>query len=249
MNRAGGRQGLGRSGQIRAASRPTLGFIALREGCAIAAADRIRRRACPRWSDLSAVVSPVQDGLALSRSAAQIARRTGSRDLYDVSSNSLPALDLTTILLGHSTPHVIAAIPLKPSTRVIRMDPTFPAPLRQWLAGVDPEEIECTIPALRGQLCSPEPTARKFFTAIGHILAAEYAELEHLLGRKFRTKFGSEMASDRSYAFVSVAALHFVIDYHYSFSLCHDVKGRLRRQSVPAVGQQSVERRFHRRGG
>src|ERR1700761_7432296 len=217
--------------------------------CPIAAADRTRRRACLRWSDLSAVVCPVQDCLALSRSAAQIARLTGSRDLYDVSSNGLPALDLTTILLGHSTPHVIATIPLKPSTRVIRVDPTLPAPLRQWLAGVDPKEIDCTIPAVKGELCSPEPTAGKFFTAIGHILAAEYAERKHLLGRKFRTKFGSEMASNRSYEFVSVAALHFVVDYHYSSSPCHDMKGRLRRQSILAVGQQSVERRFHCRSG
>ena len=78
-----------------------------------------------------------------------------------------------------AAPHVITAVPLEPATRIIPVQPTFPAPERQGLTCVNSEEIQLEVPSLWRELRPSEPTLRKLAAAVGHLLAAKHAEPEH----------------------------------------------------------------------
>jgi len=65
-----------------------------------------------------------------------------------------------------------------------------------------------------------EPTRWKFFPAIGHVFAAEHAELEHLFRRQLGRESRSECAPHRFCAEIDVALLDFVVHLHpYRFHL------------------------------
>src|SRR6476646_3132343 len=49
-------------------------------------------------------------------------------DLRHVATHSVPAPDLSRILFWYSPAHVVAAIPLEPSARIVGMNPTLFAP-------------------------------------------------------------------------------------------------------------------------
>lgn len=93
-------------------------------------------------SYLPAIVSPVQQRLPLPRTAKRIAGLAVHFDLIDVTTKGLPALDLPSVLLRHPPAHVIAAVPLKPAPRIFGMDPAFPAPDRERLAGINAEIVQ-----------------------------------------------------------------------------------------------------------
>ena len=57
-----------------------------------------------------------------------------------------------------------------------------------------------------------------------HVLTAEYPEGEHLLRRKFRSKFGIEIAPGRLGEDVSIASLHLVVNCDLYISLAHERK-------------------------
>jgi hypothetical protein len=129
----------------------------------IAAPGRIRRRKSPilicldrassgtasgeRRLDSPAVIGPVQELLALARPAHRIARLAMSSDLRHVALDSLPASDLAGVLVGQPPAHVVAAIPLEPAARIVRMHPALPSPLRQGLAGVHAEIVQGAVAA------------------------------------------------------------------------------------------------------
>jgi hypothetical protein len=69
----------------------------------------------------------MQKGLTLFGMTRRIAGAAIVLDLRDVADHLFPATDLTRIILVATT-HVIAAIPLEPAARIIRMDPTFGSP-------------------------------------------------------------------------------------------------------------------------
>jgi len=73
--------------------------------------------------DLAAVIRPVQHGLALPWAAGQIARFTMPANLADMAAHCLPTLDLAPVLVRDSTAHEVTTIPLKPTTRIIGMNP------------------------------------------------------------------------------------------------------------------------------
>ena len=79
-------------------------------------------------SDLSAVIGPVQEGLPLTLAAGLITPFAVAFDLGHVAAHSVPAPDLPRILFWHSPAHIVAAIPLEPSSRIIGMNPTLVAP-------------------------------------------------------------------------------------------------------------------------
>src|SRR5262249_34658406 len=118
-------------------------------------------------------------------------------DLPHVSADRLPALDLPFVLIRKASAHVVAAVPLKPATRIVGMDPALTLPFRQRLAGVDTEEIACAIVSARRKLCTGEPAFGKLAAAIGHVLAAENPEPEHVCRRELRLEFWIEAAADR----------------------------------------------------
>src|SRR5262249_55225410 len=138
-------------------------------------------------SNVSAVVSPMQQRLSLAFAAHEIARLAMPLDLADVAAHRLPSPDLATILVGQAAAHVIATIPLEPAARIVGMQPSLVAPDRERLAGVDAEVVERAVAAAVGKLGGGKPAARKFALGVGHVLAAEDAEREHLLGRQLRS--------------------------------------------------------------
>ncbi|MEY2537621.1 MAG: hypothetical protein QOG67_1361 [Verrucomicrobiota bacterium] len=64
------------------------------------------------------------------------------------------------------------------------------------------------------KLCAREPIVREFTGAIGHVLAAEHSELQHLFGRKFGTKLRVKFATDRFRPQIDVMLLHQIIHFH-----------------------------------
>src|SRR5512136_691295 len=114
-------------------------------------------------------------------------------DLPHVAADRLPALDLPAVLVGHAPAHVITAIPLEPAAWIVRVNPAFARPFRKRLAGVDTKEIACTVAAARREPSTCEPTLWKFAAAVGHVFAAEHAELEHLRGCQLRPELGIEV--------------------------------------------------------
>src|SRR5689334_3875225 len=100
----------------------------------------------PRWSsdllDRAAVVSPLQQGLALAGAAEDIAGFAIPPDLPGMAPERFPALDLAVVLVGKPPAAIIAAIPLEPAARVVGMDPALGFPDRQRRAGPNAEIIE-----------------------------------------------------------------------------------------------------------
>jgi hypothetical protein len=72
-----------------------------------------------------AVIRPVQERLALAPPAGRVARLAMFPDLRDVALHRLPATDLAGVLLGHPPAQVVAAIPLEPAARIVRMFQPF----------------------------------------------------------------------------------------------------------------------------
>jgi len=70
----------------------------------------------------------VQQRLALARAAMAIAGFAVAFHLRDMARDLLPALDLAGIVLMPAT-YPVAAIPLEPAARIVRVDPLFPPPL------------------------------------------------------------------------------------------------------------------------
>src|SRR5262249_38306187 len=134
----------------------------------------------PGRSNLAAVVGPMQERLALPRPAGDSAGFAIPLHLAHVAADRLPAFDLPRVLIGNAAAHIVAAVPLKPAARVLAIDPAFPPPLRERLARVDAEIVERAVTMLLRELCACEPGARKFPRAVGHVLAAEHPEPQHL---------------------------------------------------------------------
>src|SRR5580704_17462142 len=154
----------------------------------------------------------MQQRLALPRPAGDVARLAMPLHLADVTADGFPALDLARVLSRNAPSHVVAAIPLKPAARIVRVDPSLLAPDRQRLAGVDPEKVQRTIPMLGGELGAREPARWKLLDAVGHVLAAEHTKLQHLRRRQLGTKLRIEAAANRCSERVAVALLHLVVD-------------------------------------
>ena len=94
------------------------------------------------------------------------------------------------------------------------MDPALGAPDRQWLAGIDAEAVQRAVAPAGGKLRAGEPAARKLVARVGHVLAAEDAEPQHLLRRQFGLELGVEMRADRRDALIAIALLHPVVHHH-----------------------------------
>src|SRR3954471_2403224 len=111
-------------------------------------------------SDQPAVIGPVQQRLALAGAAVEVATLAGPLELADVAAHGFPAPDLARVI-GHAAPAIVAAVPLEPAARIVRVNPALGAPDRERLARLDAEKVERRIaPAMR-EPRSPEPARRK----------------------------------------------------------------------------------------
>ncbi len=153
----------------------------------------------------------MQQCLALLAAAGYVAGFAMFAKLRDVSANGAPACDLAFIIFASSS-HVISAIPLEPAARVFAIDPTFLLPIGKRLGCIHAKVIQFRIVKLMTELCVGEPACRKFFLAVGHVLAAEYAKLEHFARRQLRPKAGVEVAADWLREFIDITSLHKIVD-------------------------------------
>src|SRR4051812_21480142 len=96
-------------------------------------------------------------------------------DLGRMAPDRFPSRDLPRVFLGHPPAHPVAAVPLKPATRIVRMKPVLAAPIAERLARVHTEIVERTIAGPLRQLRPREPARRKLFAAVRHVFAAEDA--------------------------------------------------------------------------
>src|SRR5215813_4820436 len=137
----------------------------------------------------------MQQRLALALAAQQVARLAVALNLPHVAADRLPATDLAAVLVRHAAAHVVAAVPLEPAARIVVVDPALAPPLRQRLARVDAEEVECAVALTGRELRADEPALGEFPAAVGHVLAAEDPEAEHLARRELRLELGIEVAA------------------------------------------------------
>ena len=79
--------------------------------------------------------------MSLAWTAKRIARLTILAQLGDMPFERLPALDLPIVLLRHSAAPVITAVPLKPATRIVRVEPAVVLPYGQGLARIDAKVV------------------------------------------------------------------------------------------------------------
>ena len=89
----------------------------------------------------------MHERLALARAAHGIARLAMLPDLRYVALHRLPSPELARILLGHAPAHVVTAIPLEPSARIVGMYPALLPPFQQGLAGVHAEIVQGAVAA------------------------------------------------------------------------------------------------------
>src|SRR6056297_799208 len=143
--------------------------------------------------NLSAVVCPVQKGLPLLLPAIEQKRGAVLPYCPYMPFHCLPSLYLPGVLKRNSSSVIISAIPLKPPSGVLWMNPVLFQPVIQRERCVDPKIIEADVFALRGQLCIFKPCGGKLACAVCHVLASENTELKQFLGRKLGTEVGVEV--------------------------------------------------------
>src|SRR5215831_8586477 len=129
----------------------------------------------------------MQQRLPLLAPAGEVATLAVLAELRNVSPHRFPPLDLALIIKATSS-HKVPAIPLKPTPRIVGVNPPFPAPDLKWLRCVHTEVIKLRIMAFVTKLRPRKPTIRIFRFTIGHILTAKYPQLEHLFWREFWLK-------------------------------------------------------------
>ena len=158
----------------------------------------------------------MEEGLALFCAARCVTAAAVFLELDDMSVHGPPTADLAGIILAPS-PHIVATVPLKPATGILRTDPALLLPHREWLTRIHTKKIESfVIPRLPYcvKFRTPKPRRGKFFCAIAHVAAAKHPECEHLLWREFRFEGGIKIAPDRFGARIRVAFLHLVVHRH-----------------------------------
>jgi hypothetical protein len=161
---------------------------------------------------LPAVVRPMQERLPLPSATRQITRLARKLELSDVTADCFPAFDLPNVLVGHSSSHIVAAVPLEPAAWIVRMYPSFPAPFRERLTGFNTEVVEGVVARSPCQPGMLEPACRKLIAAIGNVLTTEHAEAKHFAGRQIGFELWIEVATNRLDEFVPVTPLHPIID-------------------------------------
>src|SRR4051794_33752419 len=126
---------------------------------------RGRRRRCSRTSlDLPTVVCPLKDRLPLPAPAVEVARLAVLPDLRHMPRDRPPARDLTRVI-GGTAAHVVPAVPLEPPAWILRADPSFAPPGREWLRRLHPKQVEAGVAPAGRQLRVREPARWKLAAA------------------------------------------------------------------------------------
>ena len=104
--------------------------------------------------------------------------------------------------------HVVAAIPLKPTSRIFLVDPPFLTPNRERLRRQGSEKIQRRTVPFVAEFRIAQPLGGKLSSAVGRVLTTEDAERKHLLGREVWPKSAPLALPDWHRQHVFVARLH-----------------------------------------
>src|SRR4030095_5606415 len=125
--------------------------------------------------------------------------------------NGAPAFDLA-LVIETTPPEIVAAIPLKPSTWILIINPAFPAPDREGLRGIHAEKIELGGVTLGTEPGLGKPVVREFRPTICHVFAAKNSEPEHLFRGQLRFETRGKTLSGGFRQEILITALHPVVD-------------------------------------
>ena len=160
----------------------------------------------------------MQKSLTLAGTAREVAWAAIVFYLRDMARHGSPSPNLAIVLAARTLnarqapAHVIATIPLKPSSRIVLfIDPAFLYPYFERLAGMPMKIVQGIIVMPRRKLRSHEPAFRKFLFAIGHISASKNPEREHFFRRKLRLEIRREIPSRRFGKPIAIAMLHHIV--------------------------------------
>ena len=171
----------------------------------------VRRGWLRGGSNFSAVVGPVEQGLALLSPAGVVSMGTVLPQLGDVPRHGPPSPDLAPVV-GAAPAHVVAAVPLEPPPGVVGVDPPLFPPVGKRFRGVDPEEVQLSYMALVAEPGVHEPVGRELGRAVCHVLAAEHPQFQHLLRGQLGPEVGMEVLTHRLGQVIDVIGLHQVVD-------------------------------------
>ena len=152
----------------------------------------------------------MKERLALSRSTRKIAGTAIGGDLCEMSPHRFPSTNLPRVIRMPPSA-IVATIPLEPSPRIIRMNPSLRAPHRKRLTRIHPEKIERGIALLGSELRLPKPRLRKFSPPVPEIDTAKDAKLKHFRGRQIRPKLRIEVPPLRLRQLIPIPPLHGIV--------------------------------------
>jgi hypothetical protein len=165
--------------------------------------------AVARKSSDETIVAPLQERLPLTRPAGRVVWFAISPHLTGMTRERPPATDLPVINIGYPTTQIVAAIPLKPSSRVGVYDPSIFPPNIERLAALDAEAVARNI-GFFAKLCVSEPIRWEFISAIVAIFSLEYPQFQHFCRREVRLKRWIELTSDGTLKRITISLLHSV---------------------------------------
>jgi len=140
-------------------------------------------------------------------------------ELRNVPHHGAPSFDLAFVVVA-SPSHEVSAIPLKPTPRVIRVNPALIAPEGEWLGSIHAKKIQTWVVPFVTKSCVFEPVSGKLGRAISHVLAAENSEFQHFLRRKFGLEVRMEISTLGRFQRIHVTVLHAVVDYDELSRIC-----------------------------
>lgn len=162
----------------------------------------------------------MQKGLALFGPAGELFDVAVFFNLGDMPDHLFPTFDLPGIVFAAAA-HVVTAVPLKPSSWILPINPIFLLPVRKGLRGIDFKKVEFRIMKCVAQFGFFKPFFREFFLAIGHIFPPKNPQFEHLLGGELGFEFRVKIFSDRFGQEVGVILLHQVVHGDFFLFLLH----------------------------
>lgn len=128
--------------------------------------------------------------------------------------HGFPSFDLSIIFIWDSSSHIVSTIPLKSSSWIILVNPSFLLPNTKRLWSTDSKKITWNVIKKRRKLNMFKPILREFILAICHIFSTKDTSFKHFFGSKLWMEIFTKILSHRSDQFIRVSLLHFIIDNH-----------------------------------
>jgi len=133
--------------------------------------------------------------------------------LSRVSSNGQPPSNLP-LVVRTAPSQEVTAVPLKPTSRVLVVNPPLGPPHGKGLRRVHTEKVHLGVVSFMAEPSFCEPILRILCGTVSHVFAAEDTKPQHLLRREFGAEARVKIPAYRLRHQVHVALLHQVIDLY-----------------------------------